>query len=209
MGSGTLKRVVIIASGETERRALPHLVAHVRAENIVLEEVLIPPGHKALTVEMAARLVTASWHTHLAQRPDKFVILVDADGKVPEEVIRPFNELRSRLGPNITSSILCTCAQWHLEAWYFGDARGLRTYLGGSLGQVDTSAPDQIQNPKLHLRHLLQERAYTAVISEEIARTVDARQITHHSPSFRGFVEAMRNGHRPEVSSVSTTPGSW
>lgn len=47
------------------------------------------------------------------------------------------------------SSIQYAYAQWHLEAWYFGDAEGLRRYLGGkALGNVDTSQPDEIHNPK-------------------------------------------------------------
>jgi hypothetical protein len=50
------KNVVVIASGETERRSLPHLVAHLQAEDIVLVEVRIPPGGKALNVEMAEKL---------------------------------------------------------------------------------------------------------------------------------------------------------
>jgi hypothetical protein len=91
-------------------------------------------------------------------------------------------------------SIPLACARWHLEAWYFADASGLRVYLEGAPGSVDTSKPDEIQNPKLHLKHLLGERAYTAVISEEIAKGLNPQTIGQRSPSFRGFLEAVRNG---------------
>ena len=35
------------------------------------------------------------------------------------------------------ADIKYACAQWHLEAWFFGDAEHLRDYLGGkALGNV-------------------------------------------------------------------------
>jgi hypothetical protein len=45
------KRVIVVASGESERRSLPHLVAHLRPENIDVVEVRIPPRNTALNVE--------------------------------------------------------------------------------------------------------------------------------------------------------------
>jgi hypothetical protein len=191
------KDVVVLASGETERRSLPHLVAHLQEEGITVAEVRIPPGGKALNVEMAERILKASWFERRTAPPDKFIVLVDTDGRAPEDTLRPFREqLRRRLGPTIRADLQFAFAQWHLEAWYFADSSELREYLGRDLGAVDASAPDDIQNPKLHLKHLLGERAYTAVISEEIARRLDARIIGHRSPSFQGFLEAVRNGQR-------------
>jgi hypothetical protein len=69
------KDVVVIASGETERQSLPHLVAHLEAEGITLLEVRIPRGGKALNVELAEKLVKASWFERIAAPPDKFVVL--------------------------------------------------------------------------------------------------------------------------------------
>ena len=91
-------------------------------------------------------------------------------------------------------NILCAYAQQHLEAWYFADAENLKSYLGRALGQVDTSKPDEIQNPKLHLKHLLGERVYNARISEEIASALDSGTIAGRSPSFKKFVDAIMNG---------------
>ena len=42
------RQVVVIASGETERRSLPYLVAHLQAEDVFVAEVRIPPGNKML-----------------------------------------------------------------------------------------------------------------------------------------------------------------
>lgn len=188
------KRVVILASGETERRALPHLTKHLEANGVSLVEVRIPPRHNALNVGMAEQLVKAVWFGSNA-KPDKFVILVDVDGKAPNDVLAPFRQhLPGRLGPAITVSLQFAFAQWHLEAWYFADQSGLRAYLGKALGSIDASAPDEIRNPKEHLKHLLDKRAYTAVTSEEIAKALDADKIAQRSPSFVGFVDAMRNG---------------
>jgi len=190
------KRVVVIASGETERRSLPHLLAHLVAEDILVIEVRRPDGNKALSVEMAEKLVKAAWWAPPENVvPDKFVILLDVDGKDPREVLRPFcEELPSRVGPKVTASFQFAYAQWHLEAWYFADVARLRTYLGRDPGGVDTSKPDEIQNPKLHLKNLLGDRMYTAVISEEIARVLNVQTIIDRSPSFQGFLEAVRDG---------------
>ncbi len=190
------KDVVVIASGETERRALPHLLAHLRGGDIAVVEVRIPPGTKALNVDMAGRLIKASWFERIIDPPDKFVLLVDTDGRTPDEVLRPFrDQLPQRLGPNIQTQIQFACAQWHLEAWYFADVMGLRTYLERAPGSVDTSKPDEIINPKGHLKNLLGNRVYTAVISEEIAKKLNPQTIAQRSASFHGFLEAVRNGH--------------
>ena len=85
-------------------------------------------------------------------------------------------------------------AQWHLEAWYFADARNLRQYLGRALGHVDTSSPDEILNSKQHLRNLLPNRYYAAWTAEDIVRHLNARAIAQRSPSFRGFLDAVLNG---------------
>ena len=188
------KNVIVLASGETERRALPHLLSHLRARGIFVVEVLIPPRNGVLSVQMAERLVKAAWYKCLDASPDKFVILLDVDGKPPARVLEPFGVLPERLGDEIGAAILHAYAQWHLEAWYFADASNLRDYLGRALGNVDTSRPDGIQNPKLHLKHLLGNRVYTARISEEIAIRLDAPTIAERSPSFRGFLDAVMNG---------------
>ena len=189
------KHVIVIASGETERRALPHLVSHLGDEGVSMVEVRIPPGNRMLSFQMAEKLIKSAWYENVDAPPDKLVILVDADGADPDEVLAPFKEnLPGRLGGEIRATVLYAYAQWHLEAWYFADAANLRSYLGQAPGNVNTSRPDEIQNPKLHLKNVLGGRAYTARVSEEIARTLDARTIAQRSPSFGGFLEAVVNG---------------
>ena len=189
------KRIVVIASGETERRALPRLLSHLEDEGVSIVDVLIPRRNRALDVRMAERLLKSAWYESTADRPDKFVVLLDTDGKAPDEVLAPFREgIPGRLGDDIEADILYAYAQWHLEAWYFGDAANLRGFLGGSLGSVDTSKPDEIPNPKLHLRNVLGDRVYTARVSEEIAERMNAATIAQRSPSFSGFLEVVANG---------------
>ena len=122
------------------------------------------------------------------------VVLLDVDGKLPDDVLEPFGELPERLNGKIEAAVRCAYAQWHLEAWYFADAANLRGYLGRTLGKVDASKPDEIRNPKLHLKHLLGNQVYTARVSEEIASRLDAPAIAERSPSFKGFVDAVMNG---------------
>ena len=190
-----VKIVIVLASGETERRALPHLLAHLHDRGVSVEEVRIPPRNGVLSIRAAEKLIKAAWYERLGVcSPDKFVVLLDVDGKPPERVLETFRALPERLGDRIGAAIRCAYAQWHLEAWYFADASNLRGYLGRALGNVDTTKPDEIQNPKLHLKHLLDDRIYTARVSEEIARQIDASTIAERSPSFTRFVDAVMNG---------------
>ena len=187
------KHVAVIASGETERRALPHLVSHLRDHDIDVS-VSIPRGNRKLSVSMAETLIKSVLYA--GQPPDKVVVLIDLDGKDPDQELHPFKaDLPGRLSNGPPHSIQFAYAQWHLEAWYFADAEGLRSYLSGQApGHVDTSRPDDIQNPKLHLKHLLGNRRHTALVSEEIAKSLNPQVIAQRSPSFGRFLEAVRNG---------------
>ena len=186
------KNVIVLASGETERRSLRHLVEHLKGQGTSVSEVSIPPNRKALNAEMAEKLIKSAWYTNPA--PDKIVVLVDVDGKSPTEGVSPMrNRLAQRLPAEIRAKVQYAYAQWHLEAWYFADAEKLRTYLGRDLGSVDTSKPDEIQNPKHHLKQLL-NKPYTARVSEQIASRLDGQTIALRSPSFKGFLDAILNG---------------
>ena len=189
------KRVVVIASGETERRSLPYMLDFLREEEITIIGVRYPQKHRPITVATAAQTITVAWfELQYTEPPDKFVVLVDVDGKHPDEVLSPIrHNLAARLDSQITASIQFACAQWHLEAWFFGDSENLRYYLGRNLGSVDVSQPDIIENPKQHLRNLLDDN-YTATTAEAIARQLDPQTIVARSPSFRCFIEAVRNG---------------
>lgn len=189
-----VKHVIIIASGETERRALPHLVLHLQSRGINVDDVRIPPQNRALDAQMAEKLIKAAWYENLSAPPDKFVLVVDLDGSDPGDVLDPIQRLLPERVDEIQADVQYAYAQEHLEAWYFADAENLRAYLGRAPGDVDTSTPDEIRNPKLHLKHVLGNRIYTARVSEEIARVVDATTIAGRSPSFKNFVDAIMNG---------------
>ena len=188
------KQVIVIASGATERAALPFLTKDIQQESIDVE-VLIPPRNGAMTADVIERILKSAWYGSLDNRtPDKFVVLLDADGKDPDTVLEPLRRnLHSDQYPNITVPILLAYAQWHLEAWFFGDSQNLRDYLERDLGSVDASNPDDIDNPKRHLKHLLAGN-YTRRTSEAIARVLNPQTIISRSPSFRGFIDAVRNG---------------
>lgn len=93
-------------------------------------------------------------------------------------------------------NVYYTYAQRHLEAWFFADARGLRKYLERNLADVDASRPDLIENPKLHLKHLLANQLYTSEVAERISYTLDAAAIAERSASFGRFLATIRNGTR-------------
>lgn len=190
-------RVVVIASGETERRALPHLVSHLKDRGANVVDVRIPPRNGALEVGMVEKLIKAAWYGSLPQSPDKFVLVVDVDRKNPVDVVAPFRERLTKRLRGIDACVQYAYARQHLEAWYFADAGSLKTYLGRALGNVDTSKPDEIDKPKEHLRNLLADRVYTARVSEEIVRALDPKTIYERSPSFKGFLDAVMNGDGP------------
>ena len=189
------RRVVVVASGETERRALPHLVEHLAAEGVEVQDVRIPPRHQAIGIANAEKIIRSVWFERAeTERPDKFVVLLDTDASPPAEIVAP---IRSALLPRlrgVEANIQFAYAQRHLEAWYFADANGLRRYLDRNIGNIDPSDPDTLQNPKQHLRNLLGSRLYTSLVSQEIAAALNAATIAQHSPSFRGFVAALKNG---------------
>lgn len=191
------KRVVIIASGETERRALPHLLRQLADEGIeIIYPVRTPPNGR-ITGEIAYKIIVSVWRElEWVTPPDKFVVLVDADSKAPEVVVEAVRQQLSKTPVDtIPAPVLITAAKWHLEAWFFADPASLRAYVGGSLGGVDASKPDEIKNPKLCLKNLIDE-TYTARVAEEIAQKLVALEVRSHSPSFAGFEQAVRNGGR-------------
>ncbi|KYG03737.1 hypothetical protein BE21_04520 [Sorangium cellulosum] len=197
------KRVVVIASGETERLALPHLLRHLGEEGTLIDEpIRTPSRNRAITAENACRLVLSAWYEKLPTgRPDKFVILLDADAKDPQDIVARFEEdlKATAVGHRVPVPILSVAAKWHLEAWFFACAASLRDYLGRDLGNVDTSQPDEIVNPKRHLIHLLKAgrgEIYTARVSAEIAQRLSAQEL-RRSASFARFESAVRNGPKP------------
>ena len=188
------KRVLIIASGPTELNALPTLLDHLKLEGIEVD-IRIPPGHHQLRPNVLCPIIYSAQYDSEHGSPDKYVILVDTDGKTPEEAISPIRQgLQRAQVLQKFHNVKFAFAQWHLEAWYFADAANLRTYLDRNMGSVNANDPDQIQNPKHHLRQLLGDRTYTAQVSADIAARLDYRTISQHSPSFRTFLEAIRNG---------------
>ena len=186
------KQVVVVASGETERQALPALVRDLAAEGIIVTSVLKPPGHRPLRLELVRKLILSEGFRSSTHRPDKFVVLVDTDHKPPGPLLDPLRPLLKQVS-QVTAPILFACAVPHLEAWFFADEQGLRRFLGRDLGSVDASRPDRIQNPKLHLSQLL-GRPYTSQAAGRMAAALSPAAIRGRSPSFKVFEDAVRNG---------------
>jgi len=186
--------IVVLATGRTELAAIPELTRDFRTAESACVHVRIPPGGGALIPSAIEKLAkSAYWDLKgRGNPPDKFVVLVDADGRPEETRVLPFKESCDRL-LDIPAPFLVTTAQWHLEAWFFAHAEALRKFLNRDLGSVDTSQPDQIPNPKLHLKHLL-DSPYTSRIAGEIAAAVSPQIVAQRSVSFSQFVRCLENG---------------
>lgn len=181
-------RVVVIASGETERKALPKLCRDFNEPEYTLVNVLVPPRTGCLSPEMALRLAKS-----VRSEADKIVVLVDADGKSPEAVLGGFRA-KFQNWPPWPRPVLLVHAQWHLEAWFFADATGLRNFLKDQeLGHLPAN-PDEIPRPKLRLQQLLSPMLYTSLTAQAIAATIQPQNAEDRSPSFAQFRAAMRNG---------------
>ncbi|HSN99871.1 MAG TPA: DUF4276 family protein [Candidatus Nanopelagicales bacterium] len=202
------KRVIVIASGETERKALPHLLAHLREEGIQVtaDDIRTPPRSGLITGEMACKLILSAWNeTRWSDPPSKFVVLQDADARDPRAIVEQLTQDLGRTrAQEVPVPILIAAAKWHLEAWFFADAAGLRAHLGRDLGSIDPSRPDEIINPKLHLKQILAGTTYTARVAEEIARKLSPERARSRSPSFAHFEQCVRNG--PSAAPWPTAP---
>jgi hypothetical protein len=120
------KKVVVIAAGLTEREALPHLTKHLIESGVSIIDVRIPPRNRPLIPRQARDLITATWWDLFRRgaAPDKFVVLIDADGKSPDAKVTAFQDVCDQLR-EIPAPRLVTAAQWHLEAWFFALCRRL------------------------------------------------------------------------------------
>jgi Domain of unknown function (DUF4276) len=187
------KKVVVIVSGEIDRRSIPHLCRDF-VQHAELFEMRKPPANAALTPEQAVRLIKAAWYGR-GDPPEKFVVLVDSDARDPADAAKPFEDAIAALS-DVRASRLVAVAIRHLEAWFFGHSEKLRDFLGRDLGSIDSSRPDEIDNPKLHLTHLLDSRSrvYTAPVAAQIAALLDPLIIEGRSPSFASFIAKLQNG---------------
>ena len=134
------KKVVIIASGQTEAAALPRLLRCLEPD-IVVDEVRIPSSNRDLSVNVIESLIRAAWFVKAEDdRPHKFIVVVDVDKREPAEVLGPIQEdLHGRLR-DVTADVQYAYAQQHLEAWYFADVENLKKYLGGrEPGKINAS----------------------------------------------------------------------
>jgi hypothetical protein len=187
--------VLIVASGDTERRALPHLTKHlVGAAVRSLVDVRISP-HGVLTSRVAEQIIRAAWWDLHGRGLtfDKAVVLVDADTQPPDEKLREFDDLIDRLA-SLPLKIKVAVAKWHLEAWFFADSVGLRAWFEGrSLGIVEP-LPDAIQWPKQRLRNLLLPESYTPRVAASIASKLSVEAMRESSASFAAFESAVKNG---------------
>lgn len=187
-----MKQVIVIASGDTERLALPHLLRELIDQEISLDIRVSP--HGSLTIDRVSRVARAAyWDMKMRGRdPSKFVILLDADAEDREETIRRFEVVAERI-QDLQVPTYVSAAKWHLEAWFFADEQSLRSFVGRSLGGVDASRPEAIERPKEHLRNLL-DRPYTARVAARIAAVLSPEAVRAKSPSFVDFESKIRNG---------------
>jgi hypothetical protein len=108
------ERVLIVVSGETERRALPHLLDHLSQVGVADIQIRMSP-HGSVTTDVAKKVIISAWWelSALGQAFDKAVVLVDADAARPEQKEAEFERLPSLIS-SIPIIVLVAAAKWHL-----------------------------------------------------------------------------------------------
>ena len=102
-------RVVVVASGETERRSLPHLVSHLQKQGTSVADVRIPPRNKALDAGVAEKIIKSIWYEnpklHL-----KNILGQVYTARVSEEIARALDmETIARRSPSFRCFLEALC----------------------------------------------------------------------------------------------------
>ncbi len=126
------KRVLVIASGQTELNALPRLLAHLSEEGITID-VRIPDRHRKIAPNVVAPIIYSALHDSENGPPDKYVVLVDTDGRTAAETLRPVQEGLQRTSVSrYVENLQYAYAQWHLVKLGILPTPGISGFIWGA-----------------------------------------------------------------------------
>ena len=129
---------------------------------------------------------------------DRALVIRDADMREPQVLLR---EMESKIAHRTYEffPVRFIVIVRELEAWLLADSEAIATVTRGYSGRVVPVVNEFIEDiadPKARLQRMLSDAkvAYTREVARKIAAAANVEYIAYRCPSFRGFVQAVRNG---------------
>jgi hypothetical protein len=129
---------------------------------------------------------------------DRALVVRDADRREPHALRR---EMEAKIAHRIYafSPVRFIVIVRELEAWLLADSEAIATVTRGYSGRgvpVVNESIEDIADPKARLQRMLSDAkvAYTKEVARKIAAAANVEYIAYRCPSFRSFVQAVRNG---------------
>lgn len=123
---------------------------------------------------------------HRLHRIDKILVVSDADGRDPEEIVRTFRA-RGIRGHSFAAIPIVIVEM--LEAWLLADPVALKKLFGIS---KKITNPEKLRNPKSELKRLLPKSVtYTPTSAARIAEVLDMEVLRKRCPRFEIFRKAV------------------
>ena len=131
----------------------------------------------------------------IAERPiDMAVVILDADGKKPEEVEEQMAAKIDVRDYPFALGVQFFVVPQALESWLLADVKALDAVSQRRSGRRVTrscDSPEALLRPKEWLRQLLTDHKldYTSGLAREIAQEIDLNTLSDRRPRFRAFTE--------------------
>jgi hypothetical protein len=178
----------LIVEGEYDAAALTELIRRCAAGNIqVIPRQCAQKG--SLMKKFPAYLQELHW-ANQGQAVDKALVIRDADGKNPGELIaRMETSIVSRSYPFPVKFVVI---MQELETWLLADHDALSQVAPRSISEI-RGPLESILDPKRRLQSILSDAgiAYTAEVARKIAAAANLERIEYRCPTFRTFRHAI------------------
>ena len=135
---------------------------------------------------VTGRLAGLLLELHRSHRPEKVLVVADADGAQPSAIISAISSKTAGHYPFAVRPIVIVQS---LEAWLLADGEALMRVVG-----INTSfrQPERIRDPKAEMRRILAKRtAYTPEIARRIAENIDLDLLSRRRPTFLSLRHAV------------------
>lgn len=180
----------IIVEGVFDEAALPELIRKCCTDDIHIETRVCRSAsqlmQKGLSFLEGFRYVVQGLPV------DKALIIRDADGKDPNELVHRLNvTINTRSYPFPVTPVIIV---QELETWLLADSEALSQVAGKSIPEI-TGSLEAIMEPKERLQSLLSDAnmAYTKEVARKIAAATRLEVLEYRCPRFRGFRQALRD----------------
>jgi Domain of unknown function (DUF4276) len=180
----------IIVEGVFDGAALPELIRKCCTDDIHIETRV----SRSTSQLMRKGLGFLEEFRHVIQGSpvDKALIIRDADGKNPNELVHRLNvTINTRSYPFPVIPVIIV---QELEAWLLADREALSQVIGKSISEI-TESLEMLMAPKERLKNILSDAniAYTPEVARKITAATRLEVLEYRCPSFRVFRQALRD----------------